>query len=282
MHVLVERLRDACRRSRLVAFVRAVALPFRAARFLAAHRALWPLVVVPVLINLALFVVAVVLVVAYAGDVVAVLWAPPPGAHGVWTGVLLVFWYVLYAAAVVLGLMAAYVATLLLSGIVSSPFNDVLSARAERLLTGRAAPSPGGSVLREAVQSVVSTATIVLLYTALMVPVLLLNVVPGAGSLAATLLGTVLGAFFLALEFTDVALARRGYPLRRKLRLLRAYPALTVGFGLSTSLLLWIPLLNILGIPIAVVGGTALALALDAEHGAGRKNRGNGESKRRR
>lgn len=267
MHALVERLREARHRSRFIAFARALALPLHAARLLAGHRTLWPLVAIPALINLALFVVAAGLIIAHADAAVALLW-PPPADGGVWAELLLGLWYVLYVAALIFGLMAAYVVTLLVSGIVASPFNDALSARVERLLTGRAAPSPGGSLLRETVQSVVSTTTIVLLYAALMGPVLLLNLVPGAGSLAATVLGTGLGAFFLALEFTDVALARRGYPLRLKLRLLRAHPALTLGFGLSTSLLLWIPFLNVLCVPIAVVGGTALALALDVEHGA--------------
>jgi CysZ protein len=57
-------------------------------------------------------------------------------------------------------------------------------------------------------------------------------------------------------------LARHGYPLREKLQLLRLHAPLTMGFGLSISLLLWIPGLNVLCVPIAVVGGTVLALAL--------------------
>ncbi len=264
MHALVERLRSVHGRSRLVAFARALALPFRAARFLTGQRALWPFVVVPALINAALFVVAVGLVVAYADAAVALLWTPPD-AGGVWTGLLRGFWYVLYAVALIFGFMAAYVVTLLVSSVVASPFNDALSARVERLLTGRDAPSSGGTVLGEAVQSVVSTAAIALLYLVLMGPVLLLHLVPGVGSLAATVLGTGLGAFFLALEFTDITLSRRRYALREKVRLLRAHPALTAGFGLSTAFLLWIPLLNVLCIPIAVVGGTALALALVPE-----------------
>lgn len=266
MDALVERLRDASRRSRFVAFARASALPFRAARFLAARRALWPLVAIPACINLVLFVAAAGLVITSADTIAAMLWAPPTGA-GVGTSILLLFWYVLYAAVLIFGLMVAYVVTLLLSGIVASPFNDALSERVEQQLTGREGPSADGSFVGEAVRSVLSTAAIAFLYVALMGPVLLLNLVPGLGSLAAALLGTGLGAFFLALEFTDITLARRRYPLRRKLRLLRTHPALTLGFGLSTSLLLWIPLLNVLCVPIAVVGGTALALALDAERG---------------
>lgn len=264
MHALVERLRPTPHRPRLVAFARALALPFRAAAFLAARRTLWLLAAVPALINVILFVIAAVLVLTYADTVVALLWAQPPNG-GAGADMLVVLRYLLYAAVVVFGLTAAYVVTLLLSGIVASPFNDALSVRVERLLLDRHTPSPEGSFVGEAVRSVFSTAAVTLLYAILMGPVLLLNLLPGVGSLAAVVLGAGLSAFFLALEFTDITLARRRYTLREKVHLLRTHPGLATGFGLSTSLLLWIPLLNALCVPIAVVGGTALALALTAE-----------------
>jgi CysZ protein len=78
-------------------------------------------------------------------------------------------------------------------------------------------------------------------------------------------LGAGVGAFFLTLEFTDLTLARHGYRLRQRLQLLRHHPGLTAGFGLGTSLLLWIPVVNVLCVPIAVVGGTALALSLTSD-----------------
>lgn len=266
MHPLVSTLRQAKRGAMPRALFRGLSLPIRSARFLITHRRLWSQAIVPVLIHGALLVGAVVLVFTYADLVATWLWAPPV-ADSLWAGALLALWYGLYAVLIVAGLIAGYAATLLISGVVASPFNDALSERAERLLRSGDAPLPedARSFWREALYSLRTTLFILLLYLALMAPVVLLNLLPGLGSVAATVLGTGVGAFFLTLEFTDITLARHGYRFRQKLRLLRAHPGLTAGFGLGTSLLLWIPVLNVLSVPIAVVGGTALALALLAD-----------------
>lgn len=263
MHPLVSTLRQAKRGAALRALLRGLSLPFRSARILIAHRRLWALAIVPVLIHGAMLIGAVVLVFTYADAAATWLWTPPV-ADSLWTGALLAAWYGLYTLVVVAGLVAGYAATLLISGVVVSPFNDALSERAETLLRGDDLPEPmaGRPFWREALYSLRATLLILLLYLALMAPVVLLNLLPGAGSVAAAVLGTGVGAFFLALEFTDTTLGRHGYRLRQKIRLLRAHPGLTAGFGVGTSLLLWIPVLNLLCVPIAVVGGTALALAL--------------------
>lgn len=262
MHPLVSHISSARRGAAPLALLHGLALPFRAARFLLSHRAMWPFAIAPVLIHGALLVGAAVLVLAYADAAAAWIWVPPSGAT-FWSAVLLVLWYTLYILIIAFGLVTAYATTLLVSGVVASPFNDALSARAEALLCDdRPGLDDDRPLWREALYSLRSTALVLVLYLALMSPVLLLNVFPGLGSVAATVLGTGVSAFFLTLEFTDITLARYGYRLRQKLRLLRAHPGLTAGFGLSTSLLLWIPLLNVLCVPIAVVGGTALALAM--------------------
>lgn len=262
-HALVSGAAQARRRTRLRALLSGLALPFRAARFLATHRSLWLSAIAPAFIHGVLLVGAAVFVLSYA-DAAATWIGAPPGDATLEGIVLSVLWYGLYVLIVVLGLIAAYATTLLVSGVVASPFNDVLAARTEGLLrpADAAAPTDAGPFWCEALRSLRSTALIVGLYLALMAPILLLNVLPGWGSAAATVLGAGVSAFFLALEFTDMALTRHGYRLREKLRLLRLHAPLTMGFGLSISLLLWIPGLNLLCVPIAVVGGTALALAL--------------------
>lgn len=261
-HPLLARLRALRRRSAVGRFMGALVLPWRAARFLAGQRRLWLFIALPALINAVLFVAAVVLLVGRADDWLGAWWAKPGGEAGLgW--LLLAGWYVAWLAAVALGLALAYVLVLLVGGIIASPFNDVLSERTEQCLTGRAdVPQPGDSFLGGILSSIGSTATITGLYVVLMIPVLLLSLAPGLGSLAAAVLGGFVSAFFLALEYTDTLLERYGFRLREKVRLLRGNLALAVGFGLGASLLLWIPLLNFLCIPIAVVGGTALALGL--------------------
>lgn len=243
-------------------FVRGLVMPLRAIAFLSRHPRLWPLVVVPALINLVLFVVAAGLVVTYAGDVLAWLW-PRPGVEGVLDWGLVALWYAFGAILVVAGFLAAYVLVLLLGGVLASPFTDALSERTEALLTG-AQPAAEGSWLAGALQAVGHTAKVTALYLLLLAPILLLHLVPAVGNLAATVLGAALGAFFIALEFSDAAFSRRGLSLGAKTRLLRAHLASTMGVGLGASALLWIPLVNVFCIPLAVVSGTVLAVSLTA------------------
>ncbi len=256
-HPLLAGLYAAGGRSAPVRFAHALGLPLRAARFVLGQPRLWPFVAVPALVNVVLFVAGAGLVLAYAGDMLGAVWARPEAAAlAGW--VLLALWYAAFALVVGLGLVLAYVLVLLAGGIVASPFNDALSERTERVLTGRPVPQPDAPWWREAARSIASSAAVAGIYVALLAPVLLLNLVPVAGSLAATVLGWGLGAFFLSVEFTEGALARRGLRLRDRLALLRANAASALGFGLGTSLLLWIPLLNFVTIPVAVVAGAAL------------------------
>lgn len=259
---MVAQLRDARHRPALVGFLRAVRVPYQALWFLRRHRVLWPFVIAPAVINVLLFGAGVVLVFTQADAVAGMIWAQP-AVQGLLDAAMLVLWYVFYAGVLGFGLVGTYVATLLLGGVLASPFNDVLSGRAETLFAGREAPIESDRSTRgELVASIVSSAAILGFYALLMGPVLLLNVLPGVGSLLATALGVGLGAFFLTLEFADITWARRGLAFREKLRLVRAHTGMTAGFGLSISCLLWIPFLNVLCIPVAVVGGTALAMAL--------------------
>ena len=261
MHPFVASIRQVRSGSRVLAFVRALTLPFHAIALLWRQRQLWPLVIVPAAINVALFIGGAALVLAYADSAAQLLWVRPEIA-GLVSAALAVIWYLMYAALLVLGLVTAYIATLLIGGIVASPFNDVLGERVERIVMGTTGSGAERPLWKEALMSIRSSVVVVLLYALLMGPVLLLNVVPVVGSVTATVLGVAVGAFFLALEFADAVLARHGYALRERIRLLRRNWPLAGGFGLSTSMLLWIPFLNVLCIPIAVVGGTLLALAL--------------------
>ncbi len=240
-------------------------LPFRAARFLVGQRRLWPLLVIPALINVVLFVAMVVLLAGRMDDLLGAWWARPDG-EAWFDGLLRALWYLAWLIAVAVAFLLSYVIVVLVGGVVASPFNDVLSEHAERILTGRReVPQPDEAFWSGVLRSIGSAAAITGLYVGLMIPVLLLNLLPGIGSVAAAALGGALSAVFVALEYADTALERYRYRLRAKIRLLRDNLALAGGFGVGASLLLWIPLLNFLCIPIAVVGGTALALVLMEE-----------------
>lgn len=251
---LLIRARD---RSPVGQIMAGAALPIHALRFLKRFPALWPLVVMPALINMLLFGLGAYIFITYAGDWLGLLWQKPDAA------VLVGLWYVFYILSLLFGIVLTYVIVLFASSIIASPFHDKLSEHTEKiLLRADAVSAPDIPFIQETIRSYGSSALIALSYAAVMAPVIWLNMIPVAGSAAASVVGGLVSACFLSLEFTDPILGRRGLKLGQKFRLIGKNFWLCGPFGFATSLCLWVPLLNFFTMPLAVVGGTALGAAL--------------------
>lgn len=262
-HPILADLRRADGGSAWTRFTSGFTLSFRAVALLKDRPGLWPYVLVPALINAVLFVGAVTLLVLNAGTVVGWVWSPP-AVEAWYDWALRIAWYLLVALVVALSVGVSYVLTLLVGGLVAGPFRDALSTRAERILLGTDdLPEDDESFLVGTVRGVVSDLLVIGAYVLVMLPVVLLNLVPAVGSVASSLLGTVVSAFFLAFEFANDPLDRRDRSVGERFALLRERRATAFGFGFGTTFLFWIPLLNFLTIPLAVVGGTAMGIALD-------------------
>ncbi|MDF0552837.1 EI24 domain-containing protein [Kamptonema sp. UHCC 0994] len=87
-------------------------------------------------------------------------------------------------------------------------------------------------------------------------PLLLLNFVPGIGSIVATIGGIALGATLVCLDFLSAPLDRRRLNFRDKLAVVKASLPASATFGLVCFGLVSIPLLNLLAIPLCLVAGT--------------------------
>jgi CysZ protein len=74
--------------------------------------------------------------------------------------------------------------------------------------------------------------------------------------------GATVSGFFLAIELLAIPLQRRGLDLRERLRWVWRHRHVTVGFGVASFLLFLVPLMNVLVMPAAVVGGTLLVRGL--------------------
>lgn len=88
------------------------------------------------------------------------------------------------------------------------------------------------------------------------VPLLLLNFVPGIGTLISTIGGILLTGTIVCLDFFDSPLERRRINFREKLNIVRHSLPASAGFGLVCLVLIGIPLLNLLTIPLCVASGT--------------------------
>jgi CysZ protein len=89
--------------------------------------------------------------------------------------------------------------------------------------------------------------------------VLLLGLIPLVGPPLAILWG----AFALAFQQTDAALARRGLAFADRRAWHRYWNLESLGFGVTGLVTLIVPFANILVIPALTVGGTLLVLELE-------------------
>lgn len=90
----------------------------------------------------------------------------------------------------------------------------------------------------------------------------MLGFVPVIGQTVIPVAGALVGGFFLAGELLAIPLERRGLRLPARLRLLRQHLPLSVGFGVACFLLFLVPVMNLVAMPGAIVGGTLLTRRL--------------------
>jgi CysZ protein len=77
--------------------------------------------------------------------------------------------------------------------------------------------------------------------------------------------GVAVAIFLGGLDFLDIPLSTRGLRLRNKLGVIWRNKFLALGFGAAAYLILLIPVINMLALPVGVVGATLLIDALESE-----------------
>lgn len=137
-----------------------------------------------------------------------------------------------------------------------APLADPLSGSAS-VACGRPGPpaTPLVAATALALRHTLGRLGVVLLGTALL---FLLNLVPAVGGGLWVALSTLWSAFWLAVEHLSTPMALRSHPLGEVVGVLRDRLGLALGLGLGLSALLWVPVVNCLLWPVAVVAGTLL------------------------
>lgn len=139
--------------------------------------------------------------------------------------------------------------------LLGAPWYGQLSEQLEKQRTGQVSIVEVG-IVRDIGRSILYELKKLVLAVGVALPLLLLNLVPGIGTLAATVGGIILAATFVCLDFLDAPLERRRLRFREKLRILfRSLPA-SASFGLVCLGLVSIPLLNLVTVPLCVASGT--------------------------
>ncbi|MEU7486478.1 EI24 domain-containing protein [Streptomyces sp. NPDC042319] len=233
--------------------------------WVARHGRWWGFGLLPALVTLVLYAVALTVFFFWADNVAA--WATPfaDGWGSPWQGLLRgLFVALLVAGGLLLSVLTFTAVTL----VIGDPFYESLSEKVEES-EGECPEGPDLSLWREVWIAVKDSVYVLLRAAGFGLLFFVLGFVPVIGQTVIPAIGFCVSGFFLTVELTSVALQRRGVPVRERMRLLRGRKALAVGFGTPLVLLFLVPFIAVVLMPGAVAGATLLVrdLVSDAPDG---------------
>ena len=163
--------------------------------------------------------------------------------------------WVLFALAVAL---VAFYAFTLVANLIAAPFNGLLADRAERHIRGRLGDEGRQrGVLAEIGASFGAEIRKLIYLARRALPLLLLFVIPGV-NLLAPFIWLAFGAWMMALEYVDAPLGNHGVVFRDGRALIAQRRGVALGFGATIMLMTAVPGLNLIAMPVAICGATAL------------------------
>ncbi len=230
--------------------------PWHGLRHLASQRGLWAYAVLPFLINLGLL--SLFFWFSYTRFDQWVRGMLPSG-EGWWWALLL---YLLITLLVLLLLLVEVYVFTLVGSVVAAPFLELLTRKVEQLAHVAGAPDwADTSLWQDVLRALRQSLKRLGLYLLIMLPLWLLNLLPLLGQVLYVAISFLVTCFFLTLSFLDYPLDRRGLSLAAKLKYVRSLGWDWLGFGAAVFGLGILPVLNLLLLPAAAVGGTLLFMA---------------------
>ncbi len=154
-------------------------------------------------------------------------------------------------------LFICYLAFITLSSIITAPFNEKISCLVEEAVTKEKVKYDVG-FWKDAWLSIKAEFLKIIFYLSILIPILLLNFIPVIGSIFSTILGTLFSFFYNALDFLDYPMTRKFFNLRKKIKVVMSKKMLSIGFGCSVFIIMFLPIINILLKSVCVTAGTAL------------------------
>jgi CysZ protein len=229
------------------------------AGFLLKNRVLWKYAAAPIAITMALFGISYYFLYTFLTDMARSL----IGEQGYWQ----ILYYIVIFVVAVLILGVFFVLFTLVATTLAAPFNDLISEKTEQIVTGRLSDAPFSIVqtLKDVSRGLWHTVRILLMYIGLLVLCLILLLIPGLGAVAYPVAAALLGAFMLSFEYLSYPMDRRRLSFQQKMGFVRSRLSSTLGFGLGSFAAAAVPIVNLLIIPAAVVGGTLLFLDLGGD-----------------
>ena len=210
-------------------------------------------VAIPLLLNTLIFAVLTAYAVHWLQTLTARLTSVLPG----WLDWLQ---WLLWPLLVLVALVVIYFGFSLLLNLVGAPFNGLLAEEVETHLTGHAASDQSWArLLLDIVPALLGELRKIGYFLLWALPLLLISFIPPL-NLAAPLLWIVFGAWMLCLQYTDYVMGNHRLSFREQRRTLARQWRVSLGFGGAVLLATLIPGVNLIVMPVAVAGATAMYL----------------------
>lgn len=166
-------------------------------------------------------------------------------------------WLIWPLFAVAMFLIVFYSFTIL-ANLIAAPFNSLLSARIEAMLTGKKPEDINSDgFIRLTIRTIKSELQKILYAIKWFIPLIILTLIP-AINIVAPFLWVLFAIWFFALEYNDYPLANRGHFFDDIKSYNRDNRMRSLGLGTAIFILTSIPVVNFFAMPIAVAGATRL------------------------
>ncbi len=157
-----------------------------------------------------------------------------------------------------LALLIAFYLYMPMARVLLAPFSEALSRRTHAINTGKAVQQNNQGWARAMWEGL----KLVIFQLAVILAVLAFGLFfPPVGAPV----GVAVAIFLGGLDFFDVPLSTRGLRFRKKLGIIWRNKSLALGFGAAVYLMMLVPVINMLALPIGVIGATLLTDSLPDE-----------------
>jgi uncharacterized protein involved in cysteine biosynthesis len=223
----------------------------RAVGLLIRHPSLLGLAMLPCIATVVVSALGVYASIQYGETLLQAVW--PSLATGAGSGVAVGF----FTTTTVL---LALVVTPWLVMLVGLPLCEPLASKADVLLGGQEVE---GTFVNSVANSIVTTVMLVGFGIGGSIILFTLGLIPGLALLTVPFAALVWTPLFLSFELQDSSMGRRRLPFRRKARVVSGNPFSSLSLGLVGLCLIAVPVVNLLGLPLAVLSGVIVVRDLE-------------------
>ena len=176
-------------------------------------------------------------------------------------------WLIWPLFAIAMFLIVFYTFTVI-ANLIAAPFNSLLSARIEAMLTGKRPEDINSDRFLKLVSRTMKSEIKKIFYAIKwFIPLIIITVIP-AVNIISPFLWILFAAWFFALEYNDYPLANRGHYFEDVKSYNRKNRMRSLGLGSAIFILTSIPVINFIAMPLAVAGATKLTTRVNDTTGA--------------